>query len=44
MPFTAAWMEPTILILSEIKSERKRQIPHITYIWNLKHGTNEPIF
>ena len=27
------------------KSERERQIPYdITYIWNLKHGTNEPIY
>ena len=26
------------------KSERERQIPyHVTYMWNLKHGTNEPI-
>ena len=27
------------------KSERERQIPYdITYIWNLKRGTNEPIY
>ena len=27
------------------KSERERQIPHdITYMWNLKCGTNEPIY
>ena len=27
------------------KSERERQIPHdITYVWNLKYGTNEPIY
>ena len=19
-------------------------MPHITYVWNLKHGTNEPIY
>ena len=24
------------------KPERERQIPYITYIWNLIHGTNEP--
>ena len=25
------------------QSERERQIPYdITYIWNLKYGTNEP--
>ena len=27
-----------------IKSERQRQISHsITYMWNLKYGTDEPI-
>ena len=27
------------------KLERERQIPHdIAYMWNLKHGTNEPIY
>ena len=27
------------------KSERERQIPYdITYMWNLKYGTNEPIY
>ena len=39
MPFAATWMELEILILSEI-----RQISFdITYMWNLKYGTNEPI-
>ena len=28
-----------------IKSERERQIAHdITYMWNLKYDTNEPIY
>ena len=27
------------------KSERERQTPYgITYVWNLKYGTNEPIY
>ena len=27
------------------KSERERQIPYnITYMWNLKYETNEPIY
>ena len=27
------------------KSERERQIPYdITYMWNLKYDTNEPIY
>ena len=43
MPFAATWMELETIILSEVKSERERQIPHdITYIWNLTYGTNEP--
>ena len=43
IPFIATWMQPEILILS--KSNRERQIPHdITYMWNLKYGTNEPIY
>ena len=24
--------------------ERERQIPYITYVWNLKYDTNEPIY
>ena len=33
------WMHLEITILSEVKSER--QIPYdITYMWNLKYGTN----
>ena len=35
-------MQPETLILSEIKSERERQIPYdVTYTWNLTYGTNE---
>ena len=26
------------------KSEIERQIPYITYTWNLKYGKNEPIY
>ena len=44
IPSAATWMEPETLILSEM-SERERQIPYnITYIWNVIHGTNEPIY
>ena len=36
-------MQLEIIILS--KSERERQIPYdITYMWNLKYGTNEPTY
>ena len=43
MPFAATRMELETLILSDVKSERKRQIPYdITFIWNPIYGTNEP--
>ena len=43
MPFAATWMQLEIFILS--KSDRERQIPYnITYMWNLKYDTNEPIY
>ena len=42
MPFAATWMDLEIIILSEVKSERERQIPYdIPYMWNLKQDTNE---
>ena len=40
---SATWMQLEIIILS--KSEREREIPYdITYLSNLKCGTNEPIY
>ena len=45
MPFAATWMQPEITTLSEVKSERERQIPYdITYMGNLKYDTNESIY
>ena len=42
MPFAATWMQLEIIILSEV---RERQLPYdITYMWNLKYGTNERIY
>ena len=36
MPFTATWMDLEIKILSEVKSDRERQILYdITYMWNI---------
>ena len=29
---------------NQTKSERERQIYAITYMWNLKYGTNESIY
>ena len=44
MPFAATRMDVEIIILSEVKSERERQISHdITYMWKLKYDANEPI-
>ena len=40
MPFAATWMDLEITILSQ----SERHIPYdITYMWNLKYGTNELI-
>ena len=37
MPFAATWIDLEITILSEVKSDRERQISYdITYMWNLK--------
>ena len=36
LPFAATWTELKTLILSEVTSERERQIAYdITYIWSL---------
>ena len=41
MPSVATWMDLEIVILREVKSDRERQIPYITYMWKLKNSTNE---
>ena len=43
MPFAATGMEVETLILSEVsQKEKDRQTPYdITYMWNLKCGTND---
>ena len=44
MPFVSTWMQLEIITLSEV-SQRERQISRdITYVWNLKYDTNEPIY
>ena len=43
MPFAATGIELETLTLTEVKSERERQIlDDITYIWNLIYGANYP--
>ena len=40
----ATWMDLEIIILSEVKLERERQIPYdITYMRNLNSDTNQLI-
>ena len=44
MPFAATQMKLEIIILNEL-SQTEGQIPcDITYMWNLKQGTNKPIY
>ena len=45
MTSAATWTDLEIIILSEVKSDKERQIPYdITYMWNLKYDTNELIY
>ena len=42
MPFLATWMQLEIITLSQ----KEKDLCHmfITYMWNLKYDTNEPIY
>lgn len=42
IPFVAAWLDLEMNMLSEI-SQRKTNT-HITYMWTLQYGTNDPIY
>ena len=45
MPLAATWMQLEIIILSEVtQTEKDKYHVIITYMWNLKYGTNEPIY
>ena len=44
MPSAATWMNLGIIILSEASQKEKDKYHVITYRWNLKYGTNEPIY
>jgi len=45
MPYAAIWMQLGFLILSEVsQKEKDKYHMNITYMWNLKYGTNEPIY
>ena len=42
MPFATTQMDLEIVRIS--KSDRERQIPYTTYMWNLKNETNKPTY
>ena len=44
VPFTATWMQLEVIILSEVNQKEKQTPYDITYMWNLKYGTNESIY
>ena len=45
MPSAATWMDPEIIILSEVsQTEKDKYHLIITYMWNLKNDTNELIY
>ena len=45
MPYAAIWMQLGFLILSEVsQKEKDKYHMNITYLCNLKYGTNEPIY
>ena len=44
MPFVATWMELEILILTEVRQTKTQISYDITYLWNLKYGTDDPIY
>ena len=44
MLFAATQIDLEIIIQKWSKSDKERQIPDITYTWNLKYDTNELIY
>ena len=44
MPFVATWMELEILILTEVRQTKTQISYDITYLWNLKYGTDDTIY
>ena len=45
MPSAATWMQLDNLILSEVsRKEKDKYNMIITFMWNLKYGTNDPVY
>ena len=42
--FAATWMQLEILKLSEVSQKMKDILYDITYMWNLKYGTNKRVY
>ena len=38
------WMQLEIIMLSEVSQKEKDKYHDITHMWNLKYGTNEPVY
>ena len=43
MPFVETWIQLEILIPNVVSQEEKDKCHDITYMWNLKYGTDKPI-
>ena len=44
MPLVATWMQLEIILLSEVSQKEMDKYHMITYMWNIKYGTNELIY
>ena len=44
MPSAATWMDPGIIILSEVSQKKKDEYHMITQVESQKNGTNELIY
>ena len=44
MPFTTAWMDLGIIILTELSQKEKDKCQKISHMWNLQYDTNEVIY
>ena len=44
MPSASTWMQLEIITISEVGQKEKDKYHVITYMWNLKYDTNEPVY
>ena len=43
-PFTPIWLDLEVIIVREVSQKEKDKHHVITFIWNLKHDTNDLIY